>query len=223
MTSTRTLVIGNRNYSSWSLRPWALLVHLGLPFAERRLALGSAEFAAEIGGLSPSRRVPVLLDGATTVWESLAILEYANELAGGRGWPAARPARAESRAVATEMHGGFASLRHQWPMNIRARNRRVPLTAALTADIERIDELWSSCRRRYGGAGPWLFGGYSAADAMYLPVAFRFQTYHGGALAPESSAYLATALADPLLAPWVQAAEAEAETIAQDEVGAASD
>ena len=219
MTATRTLVIGSRNYSSWSLRPWALLVHLDLPFAERRLALRSAEFNDEIGRLSPSRRVPVLLDDGCRIWESLAILEYASELADGRGWPAPRAARAAARAVAGEMHAGFATMRAQWPMNIRARNRRVLPSAALAADIARIDELWSGCRRRYSDGGPWLFGAYSAADAMYLPVAFRFQTYGGGPLAPESQAYLATALADPLIEPWVRDAHAEADTIAAYEVG----
>ena len=218
--SALTLIIGNYNYSSWSLRPWALLAHLGLDFAVRRIVLDTPSFAAEVARHSPAGRVPVLHDGALTVWVSLAILEYASELAGGRGWPAAPDARAVARAVAAEMHAGFAALRNDYPMNIRARGRRVPMNAALAAAIARIDALWSDCRRRYGGGGPWLFGAYSAADAMYLPVAFRFQTYGSAGLGPLALEYLATALGDPVIAPWVAAALAETEVIAHDEAGA---
>jgi glutathione S-transferase len=217
---TLTLVVGNYNYSSWSLRPWALMKHLGLEFAEQRIVLDTPTFAAEVARYSAAGRVPVLLDGELVVWESIAILEYVSELAGGRGWPGPRAARAEARAVAAEMHGGFAALRAAYPMNIRARDRRVPMTAELAAAIARIDQLWSGCRRRHGAGGPWLFGGYSAADAMYLPVAFRFQTYGASGLGAESRAYLATALADPLVEPWVRAALAEQETVASDEAGA---
>ena len=216
-----TLVIGNYNYSSWSLRPWALLTHLGLPFRVRRVLLDTPGFAAEVARYSPAGRVPVLIDGALAVWESLAILEYASELAGGRGWPVAPAARAVARAVAAEMHAGFAALRNDYPMNIRARDRRVPMTVPLAAAIARIDALWSDCRRRFGSGGPWLFGGYSAVDAMYLPVAFRFQTYGHDGLGEAARAYLATALADPLIEPWVRAAEAETEVIAYSEVGIA--
>jgi len=216
-----TLIIGNYNYSSWSLRPWALLTHLGLEFAVRRIALDTPAFAAEVARYSPAGRVPVLLDGDLAVWESVAILEYASELAGGRGWPAERAARAEARAVVAEMHAGFAALREAYPMNIRARNRRVPMTAPLAAAIARIDALWSTCRARHGAGGPWLFGAYSAADAMYLPVALRFQTYGTAGLGAASLAYLATALADPALRPFVEAAAAETEVIGYSEVGVA--
>jgi len=217
--SELTLVIGNRNYSSWSLRPWILLRHLGLPFREIRLALDTPEFEAGVARYSPTRRVPVLLDGAVTVWESTAILEYASELAGGAGWPAERAARAAARAVSAEMHAGFAALRSAYPMNIRARGRRVASTPALEAAVARIDALWSGCRERFGDRGPWLFGDYSAADAMYLPVAFRFQTYAPAGLGTHAREYLATAVSDPLVQSWVQAAEAETETIAHDEAG----
>ena len=219
--SNLTLVIGNYNYSSWSLRPWVLMKHLGLEFAVQRIALDTPSFGAEIAHHSPAGRVPVLHDGALTVWESVAILEYASELAGGRGWPAERAVRAEARAVAAEMHAGFAALRNEYPMNIRGRNRRVPVTEPLAAAIARIDALWSSCRRRHGAGGPWLFGAYSAADAMYLPVAFRFQTYGAAGLGAEARAYLATALADPVIEPWVRAAAAETDVIGYSEVGAA--
>ena len=214
-----TLVIGNRNYSSWSLRPWILLRHLGLKFRELRLALDTPEFADRVQVYSPSGRVPVLIDGELRVWESLAILEYASELAGGRGWPTEVSARATARAAASEMHAGFAALRAAYPMNIRARQRRVALSAELKTAIARVDRLWSDCRRRYGSGGPWLFGAYSAADAMYLPVAFRFQTYGSAGLGDSALAYVETALGDPLLAPWIRLAESEAETLARDEAG----
>jgi glutathione S-transferase len=214
-----TLVVGNRNYSSWSLRAWSMLRHLGLSFAEQRLPLDTAEFRAGIGRYTAAGRVPVLLHGGLRVWESIAISEYASERASGRGWPVARPARAEARAVAAEMHAGFAPLRSAYPMNIRARDRLVPMTVALESAIRRIDLMWSDCRRRHRAGGPWLFGDYSGADAMYLPVAFRFQTYGSAGLGEESLAYVRTALADPVLEPWLRAAEAEVETLAVDEVG----
>jgi len=214
-----TLVIGNRNYSSWSLRPWILIQHLGLSCREVRIVLDTPTFAAEVARYSPTRRVPVLIDGDLTVWESVAILEYLSELGGGRGWPADAAARAVARAATAEMHGGFTALRNEYPMNIRARGRRVPMTAPLAACIRRLDELWSDCRRRFGAGGPWLFGAYSAADAMYLPVAFRFNTYGGEGLGPVARAYVATAVADPLAAPWVRAAGEETETIEREEFG----
>jgi glutathione S-transferase len=220
--SSLTLVIGNYNYSSWSLRPWALMKHLGLEFAVHRIALDTPTFAAEVARHSPAGRVPVLRDGDLVVWESVAILEYASELAGGRGWPQERAARAEARAVAAEMHAGFAALRNAYPMNIRARDRHVPMTEPLAAAIARIDALWTDCRRRYGAGGPWLFGGYSAADAMFLPVAFRFQSYGAATLGAEARAYLATALADRLIEPWVHAAQSETEVIDYSEVGVAA-
>ena len=217
--SNLTLVIGNRNYSSWSLRPWILLKHLELPFREIRLVLDTAEFKANIGRYSPTGRVPVLLDGELAVWESVAILEYLSELGGGAGWPDDRVARATARAVAAEMHAGFAALRSGYPMNIRARDRHVPMTAALAEAIARLDQLWSDCRERFGAGGPWLFGRYSAADAMYLPVALRFRTYGTEGLNTVARDYVSTAVADPLLASWLAAATAETETIEHDEVG----
>ena len=217
--SELTLVIGNRNYSSWSLRPWILLRHLGLEFREIRLVLDTPEFAARIGEYSPSGRVPLLIHGEVRIWESIAILEYLSEFAGGRGWPAPARERALARSAAAEMHAGFATLRGAYPMNIRARDRRVPVSAALAQEIARIDRLWSDCRARCSGEGPWLFGAYSAADAMYLPVAFRFQTYGSAGLGESARAYLSTALADPLTEPWVRFAASESEVIEGDEVG----
>ncbi len=214
-----TLVIGTRNYSSWSLRPWLLLKHLGLQFTERQYHFGTPEFASEVPKLSPTRLVPVLVHGELRVWESLAIGEYASELAGGRGWPDTAALRAEARCVATEMHAGFHALRRACPMNARARDRRVPMTAALEQDLKRIDAIWSGCRRDHGELGPWLFGGFSMADAMYAPVALRVRTY-GLPLSQLATRYLETLLADAHLRQWVQAAEQEPVVIAEDEVGA---
>lgn len=215
------LVGGNRNYSSWSLRPWILLRHLGLEFKDVRLALDTPEFHAEIERWSPARKVPVLVDGELRIWESIAIVEYLNDRSGGRAWPQDVAARAHARAIAAEMHAGFQALRTQYPMNIRARDRRVPLTPELAAAIARIDAIWTDCRHRYGAIGPWLFGDYCAADAMYAPVAFRFRTYGTSGLGAESIAYVDTVVADPLVQPWVEAAVAERETIEHEEVGRA--
>jgi glutathione S-transferase len=211
------LTIGNKNYSSWSLRPWILLRHLGLAFEERLIPLDTPEFTRDIAGISPTRRVPVLQHGALLLWDSLAICEYACELA-GRGWPADREARAVARAVCAEMHAGFSILRSQWPMNARASGRRTADSPERAADIARIEDLWAECRRRFGTGGPWLFGEYSVADAMYAPVVLRLRTY-GAPLRAASAEYAATVLADPHLRDWLAAAEAESWTIEASEIG----
>jgi glutathione S-transferase len=214
------LYLGNKNYSSWSLRPWLLLRHLGIDFEERVLPLDTPEFTAAIAKLSPSRRVPLLEHGTLRIWDSLAICEYACELA-GRGWPPDAAPRAVARSVSAEMHSGFVALRNEWPMNARAQRRKTPMTPALKADIERIDASWTDCRARFGAAGPWLFGSFSVADAMYAPVALRFATYGARALlSPQSALWLDTMLADAHLGAWVTAAAMESWTIAKSEVGA---
>jgi glutathione S-transferase len=213
-----TLVIGNKNYSSWSLRPWILLRHLGLQFNEVLLPLDTPEFEARIGEYSPTRRVPVLRHGDVTVWDSLAIADYAVELA-GCGWPVDRRARAHARAIAAEMHSGFGALRSQWPMNVRAQNRRTPVTPELKRDIARVEQIWSDCRARHQAGGPWLFGDYSVADAMYAPVVLRFRTY-GEHFAATTRSYMDQVLTDPLLEPWLSAARAESWIVAQGELGA---
>jgi glutathione S-transferase len=212
-----TLVIGNKNYSTWSLRAWIALKHLDLEFEEIVIQLDAATTRAALARHSPSARVPVLRAGALRVWDSLAICEYAAELA-GKGWPQASEARAQARSVCAEMHAGFAALRNAWPMNARARNRHVALTPALEADIARIDAIWSDCRRRFGGDGPWLFGDYSIADAMYAPVVLRFNTY-GARISEPARLYMAGVLGDVALKQWMQAAQEEPWTIAADEVG----
>jgi glutathione S-transferase len=217
--SALTLVIGTRNYSSWSLRPWLLLRHLGLPFAERLFELDSAEFAGELPKISPSGRVPVLLHGELRVWESLAICEYASELAGGRGWPADGALRARARAIATEMHAGFQALRSACPMNARATGRRVPMTPPLSRDLRRVDGIWSSCRRDHGERGPYLFGAFGVADAMFAPVVLRIRTY-GLPLSGLATRYQENMLADPYLAEWIRAAEEETTLLPHEEAGA---
>ena len=215
--SDLTLVIGNRNYSSWSLRPWMLLKHLGLEFREMLIRLDTPATKDEIEKYGPSGRVPVLLDGELRVWESLAICEYVAELS-GRGWPADPAARAVARSVSAEMHSGFANLRMEWPMNARARNRRTVITPGLESDIDRVDEIWNDCRRRFGAAGPWLFGEYSVADAMYAPVVLRFNTY-GARVSETARWYMAAALEDAALQSWLAASKAEPWTLPGGEIG----
>ncbi len=215
--SDLTLVIGNRHSSSWSLRPWMLMKHLELAFREVLIRLDTPATKDEIDRYGPSGRVPVLLDGELRVWDSLAICEYVAELT-GRGWPRDERARAVARSVCAEMHSGFANLRTEWPMNARARNRRPAVTPGLEADIDRVEEIWSDCRRRFGAAGPWLFGEYSIADAMYAPVVLRFNSYRAR-VSETARWYMAAALEDPTLQSWLAAAKAEPWTIAADEVG----
>jgi glutathione S-transferase len=214
-----TLVIGNKNYSSWSLRAWMLLQHLGLEFEELVLPLYTPAFAGEIRRYSPAGRVPVLLDGKLHVWDTLAIAEYLAEKT-GRGWPADRAARARARSLSAEMHSGFQALRTSCPFNARARGKRVAESPELRADIERIDDIWRETRELYGQGGPWLFGDYSIADAMYSSVVLRFRTY-GIDLSAPSSAYRNTVLSDPPLLEWLRAAHAEPLRVeAIDSVGA---
>lgn len=204
------LVIGDKNISSWSLRPWILLRHLEIDFEEINLLLYTEEFAAEIHQYTPAGKVPVLLlEGDVNIWDSLAICEYASELAQGRGWPTDPMARAQARSISAEMHSGFRAMRADWPMNATAR-LDVPLTPQAEIEVMRIDTMWQDCRDRHAGNGPWLFGRYSAADAMYAPVVLRFNTYHP-ALSPGSQSYLETALADPHLQSWIADAAREVE------------
>lgn len=213
-----TLAVGNKNYSSWSLRAWLALKHLGVEFTEVVIPLDQPGTHEQIDRYGPSGRLPALRAGELVVWDSLAICEYAAELT-GRGWPRATEARALARSIAAEMHAGFPNLRALWPMNARARNRRTAMTAALAADIERIDEIWNDCRHRFGSGGPWLFGpDYSIADAMYAPVVLRFNTY-GARVSDTARWYMASVLEDAALQEWLRAARAEPWTIAADEVG----
>ena len=217
--SDLTLVIGNRNYSSWSLRPWLALRNAGIPFDERLLQLSGENWKEAIAAVSPSGRVPVLLHGARTVWETLAILEYVNELYPDAGlWPEDRDARAEARAVACEMHAGFGALRTHMPMNLRRRDLagkgRGP---GVDDDIARICEIWRDCRARCGAGGDFLFGAFGATDAMFAPVVTRLDTY-GVALDDTCAAYSRAVLTLPAFVEWRDAALQEPWIVPEDEI-----
>ena len=217
-----TLVIGNKNYSSWSMRPWVLMKGLGIAFEEKRLPFHSDEWDAEIERWSPSRLVPVLWRGNDSVWDSLAIMEALNEWHPGKNaWPADAAARAFARSIAAEMHSGFRDLRNNMPMNIRASHPGRGMNAQVKADIERIERLWGEARKRFGARGPFLFGAFSAADAMYAPVVMRFTTY-GVGLGSEAAGYCEAMRAAPGVRAWIDAALQEKEIVAEDEPYAAA-
>lgn len=204
-----TLVIGNKNYSSWSMRPWLTLTQVGAAFEEIVVPLDQPETGEAIAAHSPSGKVPVLRDGALTVWDSLAIIEFLAERFPQAGvWPTAADARAVARAVSAEMHAGFQALRANMPMNIRARFPGRGRADGVDADIARITAIWCDCRSRFGADGPFLFGAFCAADAMYAPVVTRFQTY-AVELDPVSDAYAQAVLNWPGVAAWCAAAAAE--------------
>ncbi len=208
-----TLITGQKNYSSWSLRPWLLLKQAGIAFREYYLPIGSPQWHSGIAQHSPSGRVPVLEHGSIRVWDSLAICEYlAERFPEKQLWPADTAARAEARSISAEMHAGFQALRQNMFMNVRRRLPGRGRTPETLQDIERITAIWNSCRARFAAGGPFLFGRFSIADAMYAPVALRFQTYAvsvGGA----AGEYAATVLALPALQEWTAAARDETERL----------
>lgn len=204
-----TLYIGNKCVSSWSLRPWVALRHFGIPFEERLVRLRTPQSAANLAKISPSGQVPVLDHKGSLVWESLAILEYLADLFPEKKiWPADIGARALARSVATEMHAGFREVRYGWPMNLRRPPGHRPLDAEGEKQCRRIEDIWRDCRQKHTAGGPFLFGEFSAADAMYAPVVTRFQTYAGN-LAPGTRAYVDAVLALPAMRDWYAGAAAE--------------
>ena len=213
------LIIGNKNYSSWSLRTWFLLSEAGIEFEEYRIPLDLEGSAAEIARFSPSGRVPVLMLGEQPVWDTLAIAETAAEQWPEKElWPPDSAARTHARCVSAEMHAGFPVLREAMPMNCRAMGRKVSLPDALAADIDRVLDIWSDCHRRYQSQGNWLFGRFSVADAMFAPVVLRFRTY--GINLPESaSSYPRRLLESESIQNWLAAAESEIEVIKSEEIG----
>jgi glutathione S-transferase len=212
-----TIAVGNKNYSSWSLRGWLPLEHAGAPYREVVIPLGRPETHALIAEHSPAGRVPALRHDDVVVWDSLAICEYlAETFPEARLWPDERAARACARAVSAEMHSSFPALRSSMPMNVRARFPGYGRTPASLRDIDRVRALWSDCRTRFGRGGPYLFGRFSIADAMYAPVVFRFRTYEV-ALDPVQRAYLEAMLAHPGMQKWARDAEAEEWTVEDDE------
>jgi glutathione S-transferase len=212
-----TLIIGNKNYSSWSLRPWIAMKVAGIAFEEVLIPLGAADFKQRALQYSPAGRVPILVDDGLAVWESLAILEYLAEKFPAAGlWPDEQEARAHARAIAAEMHAGFAPLRRHCPMNFWRPAKPHPLPAEVVADVARIEAIWSDCRRRFGRGGPFLFGRFTAADAMYAPVVSRFITY-GVSVGPTARTYMEAVAALPAWAEWRDAALKEPWVLPHDE------
>jgi glutathione S-transferase len=210
------LIIGNKNYSSWSLRPWLAMKVAGIPFDEVLISLDAPDFKAQVTARSGAGKVPVLIDGDIHVWESLAILEYLAERFSGL-WPAQEGPRAHARAVAAEMHAGFLPLRRQLPMNIRRPVRKRPLDDATAGDVSRIDAMWSECRTKFAGGGPFLFGAFCAADAMYAPVVWRFHTY-AVEVSTITRAYMDAVMALPASQEWREAARREPWVLPHDEI-----
>jgi glutathione S-transferase len=214
---TLHLTIGNKNYSSWSMRPWFAMKVAGIAFEETVISLNAPDFKERLK-ISGTGKVPALVDGEVRVWESLAILEYlAETIPAAKLWPADRVARAHARAIANEMHAGFLPLRRQCPMNLWRPVKRMELNADAAANVRRIDAMWSDCRARYGGGGPFLFGGFTAADAMYVPVVSRLHTY-AVAVGAASAAYMDAVMALPAWREWYAAALEEEWVLPEDEV-----
>jgi len=207
---TLKLVIGNKNYSSWSMRPWLALRANDIPFEEIFIPLytGAAD-KQRILDFSHAGKVPILVDGEVTVWDSLAIIEYvAERFPEKRLWPEHPAHRARARAVSAEMHSGFAALRNECGMNLHRPVRAIELSEDARANIARIEEIWADCHKRYGRSGPFLFGRFGAADAMFAPVVHRFRTY-AVAVSEETQRYMDAMMALPAFAEWTKAGLAE--------------
>ncbi len=210
---TYRLVLGQANYSSWSMRAWLAMRHLGLAFETQTVGLYTADSREQVRALGgETGLVPVLRDGDLAVWDTLAIFEYLHERHGGL-WPADPADRARARSLCGELHSGFAALRDAMPVNTRARGRTAVRTPAVDADVARAATIWSRA------AGPWLFGGFGGADIMFAPVATRFQTY-GVVLEGPAARYQQALLGHPLVAEWLALGEAEADQVPVLEVGA---
>ena len=205
-----TLYIGNKNYSSWSLRAWVLMKTAGIPFREQRIALYQPNWGVRIRAVSPSGKLPCLHDGDVVVWDTLSIAEYLAERHPGL-WPSDANARAWARSAAAEMHSGFANLRDEMGMNLRVRAKQAP-SPAVAAEIGRIASLWREGRERHGAGGDHLCGAFTIVDAFYCPVAFRFQSY-GVSLDGAAAAYQQTLLALPAMREWAEAAARESERV----------
>ena len=209
------LVIANRNYSSWSLRAWLFLTESGVAFEEIRVPMFTETWRADIARYSPAGRVPVLLDGDVTVWDSTAIFEYVREAhPDAVGWPEHAGSRAHARSVSAEMHAGFLAIRDELPQNIRAKHEYDParLSESCQRQIGRVDEIWANCRERQAGDSEWLFGGFSLADIMFAPVALRFVTY-SVPVSARASEFVAAVCRLETVQTWIAASRAEVETI----------
>ena len=203
------LVIGNKNYSSWSLRPWLLMTRFKLPFKEIKLALDTPEFYQRIAGYSPTARVPVLRDGDETIWDSLAICEVINErYLDGKAWPKDLKARAAARSASAEMHSGFAALRSQLPMNCHRKSDAYRWQEDADRDILRIQTIWNDLRTGFGAGGEFLCGAFGIVDAMFAPVCVRFKTY-GVTLDENAFQYVNTIYSLPAMRAWLAEAKLE--------------
>jgi len=204
------LYIGNKNYSSWSLRPWLLMKHFGIPFTEHMVSVAGRDYNAALKPLAGNARVPCLHEDGFQIWESIAIAETLAERH-PQMWPANPRARARARSISAEMHAGFAKLRTAMPMNLKLRLKGKPATPEVQRDIDRVIEIWQEARSRFAtGDGPWLFGDFSVADAMFAPIVCRFNVYNVP-LPPLAAAFRDAMLAHPALQEWHAAALAEAE------------
>lgn len=213
------LIIGNKNYSSWSLRAWLLLKEAGIEFEEHRIALDMPDSASEIARYSPAGCVPVLQLDELTVWDTMAIAETVAEHWPDKTlWPVDATERAHARAICAEMHSGFQVLRSLMPMNCRAMGRRIVLPDELGHEIDRIIAIWGDCHRRYEGGDGWLFRHFTVADAMFAPVVLRLRTY--GINLPESAGFYPHRLLESeAMQEWLLAAESEIEVIDREEAG----
>jgi glutathione S-transferase len=211
------LVIGNKNYSSWSLRPWLLLRVAGIDFEETCLSFDSPTFKNDALAYAPSGKVPALIDGGVVVWDSLAICEYlAEKFPDRKLWPADVAARAEARAVCAEMHSGFQTLRAHMPMNVTAFLPGLGWNLAVQKDIDRVSAIWTGARERHGDGGPFLFGRFTVADAYFAPVVSRLNTYRP-AVPDAAGVYMRAILALPAMQQWTREAREEGRFIAEDE------
>ncbi|ARQ01439.1 glutathione S-transferase family protein [Pseudorhodoplanes sinuspersici] len=203
------LILGNKNYSSWSLRPWIAMRNAGIPFEEEVIPLYEPGSVERMATYSPTGKVPVLLDGDMVIWESLAILDHiAERFPKAQLWPDDQKARAHARAISAEMHAGFLPLRRHCPMNMRRESRKRELTGDVAADVRRIERIWTECRECFGDGGPFLFGAFGAADAMYAPIVSRFASYAIG-VGAAAEAYMAAVMALPAWVEWRNAGIAE--------------
>ena len=215
--SKLTLVIGNKNYSSWSLRPWIFMKQFNMEFNEIRIPLFTDDTDQQLASYFSNYKVPVLCDDNFIVWDTLSIMEYVSEqYLDSRGWPQDVKARAVARSVSAEMHSSFFDIRGALPMNCRKYFDNFNLTPEVNKDIQRIKDIWYKCRTEYGANGDWLFGEYSIADAMFAPIVHRFNGY-GVPLDDMEQAYVQATLNSPHMIEWVEAGKKEKEVIEEDE------
>jgi glutathione S-transferase len=213
-----SLIIGNKNYSSWSLRAWVFMKHYNISFEEKRVALFTETTNDELAQYYSDFKVPVLKDEDLIIWDTLSILEYVSEkYLSSKGWPENVKARATARSVSAEMHSSFMNLRNELPMNCRKQFKNIKLSTEAEQEVERIKTLWRYCRRNYGSTGEWLFGQYSIADAMYAPIALRLHGYNIPLEGIEKD-YVQSVLNQPCIIEWIESGKAEIEIIEQDEI-----